>query len=141
VRTNDTGDADTGANNLQNFPVLATARTDGSSQLILTGALNSNASSYYRIEFFANTSKDSTGYGEGQRYLGYANVATDVSGNATISTTLSASVAVGEFISATATKSNAAYSAFTDTSEFARDICGGLQRAGGGDGGHRQRHV
>jgi trimeric autotransporter adhesin len=115
-------DTDTGANNLQNFPVLATARTDASSQLFLTGTLTSAASSYYRIEFFANTSQDSTGYGQGQRYLGYANVATDASGNATISTTLGASVAVGEFISATATKSNATYTTFTDTSEFARNI-------------------
>ncbi|MDZ7858116.1 cadherin domain-containing protein [Sphaerotilus sp.] len=122
VRANDTGDADFGPNNLQNFPVLNTARTDGSTQLLLTGTLNSSASSYYRIEFFANTSQDATGYGEGQRYLGYANVATNASGNATISTTLSASVAVGESISATATKSDATYTTFTDTSEFARSI-------------------
>ena len=74
VTANDTGDADSGPNNLQNFPLLATARTDGSSQLILTGTLDSAANSYYRIEFFANTAQDGTGYGEGQRYLGFANV-------------------------------------------------------------------
>lgn len=122
VTLNDAVDADTGPNNLQNFPVLATARTDASSQLLLTGTLNSSVSSYYRIEFFASTAQDSTGYGEGQRYLGYANVATNASGNATIITTLSASVAVGESISATATKSDATYTTFTDTSEFARSI-------------------
>uniref|UniRef100_UPI00286D8556 DUF4347 domain-containing protein n=1 Tax=Sphaerotilus sp. TaxID=2093942 RepID=UPI00286D8556 len=122
VTANDLGDGDNGANNLQNFPVLATARTDAASQLVLTGTLNSTASSYYRIEFFANTSQDGTGYGEGQRYLGYAHVATDASGNATISTTLGANVAVGEFVTATATKSDATYITFTDTSEFARNI-------------------
>ena len=123
VTVNDAApDADSGANNLQNFPVLVTARTDGSSQLLLTGTLNSNANSHYRIEFFASTSQDSSGYGEGQTYLGYANVATDASGNATISTTLSANVAAGSYISATATKSNASYTAFTDTSEFAASL-------------------
>jgi trimeric autotransporter adhesin len=122
VTANDAGDADTGPNNLQNFPVLTTARTDGSGQLILTGALNSTANTSVRIEFFANTSRDSTGYGEGQRYLGFANVTTDAAGNVMINATLSATVAVGEFISATATKSNAGFSTWTDTSEFARNI-------------------
>ncbi|EHR72505.1 hypothetical protein BurJ1DRAFT_3700 [Burkholderiales bacterium JOSHI_001] len=122
VNANDSGDADTGANNLQNFPVLASARTNASNQLILTGTLNSTANSFYRIEFFANTSQDGTGYGEGQTYLGFANVATDGSGNATISTTLGVNVAVGTYISATATKSDATYSSFTDTSEFGRNV-------------------
>ena len=55
--------------------------------------LNSSAAETFRIEFFANSSADPSGYGEGQRYLGFANVATDGAGNATISTTLAASVA------------------------------------------------
>ncbi len=110
VTLNDAGDADTGSNNYQNFPVLTLAKTDGAGSVTVSGTLNSTASSYYRIEFFANTSQDSTGYGEGQRHLGYLNVATDASGNATLSTSLSATVAAGEYISATATKSNATYS-------------------------------
>jgi hypothetical protein len=51
VTANDAGDADSGANNLQNFPVLTSATTDGSGQLRVKGSLNSTASSYYRIEF------------------------------------------------------------------------------------------
>ena len=51
------------------------------------GSLNSTASTSYRIEFFANTSGDASGYGEGQRYLGFADVTTDGSGNATIDVT------------------------------------------------------
>ena len=123
VNANDTGDGDGGINNGQNFPLLTTARTNASNQLVLTGTLNSNANSYYRIEFFSNTSQDGTGYGEGQTYLGFANVATDGSGNATISTTLTANVALGSFISATATRAtDNTYTGFTDTSEFASNI-------------------
>ncbi|RCW63875.1 DUF4347 domain-containing protein, partial [Pseudorhodoferax soli] len=122
VTANDTGDADTGANNLQNFPVLTLARTDGSGSLEITGTLNSTANTYLRIELFANTANDSLGYGEGQTLLGFVNVLTDGSGNANFATTLSASVAAGAFISATATRSNSGYTSFSDTSEFARSI-------------------
>ena len=122
VTANDAGDADTGANNLQNFPVLTTATTDGSSQLHVKGSLNSTADSHYRIEFFANTSQDASGYGEGQTWLGFANVATDASGNASIDVTLGAAVPVGRYISATATRSDSSYSTFTDTSEFSRNV-------------------
>ena len=122
VTANDAGDTDTDANNLQNFPVLATARTNASNQINLSGTLNGTANSFYRIEFFANASQDASLHGEGQTYLGFANVATDASGNASIHTALTANVALGSFISATATRSDAAYSTFTDTSEFAATI-------------------
>ena len=124
VTPNDVGDGDDvsdGPNNLQNFPVLSTASTTGS-QILITGSLNSTANSYYRIEFFANTSGDASGYGEGETYLGYANVTTDGSGNTTINVNLTASVASGAVISATATKTDATYTSFTDTSEFAANI-------------------
>jgi hypothetical protein len=121
VTANDATDSDTGANNLQNFPVLTSAAISGG-QIALQGSLSSSANSYFRIEFFANSSADATGYGEGQRYLGYANVTTDASGHATIDTVLAASASAGEFISATATKSDATFSTFTDTSEFAQTV-------------------
>ena len=116
VTYNDNLDADTGGNNLQNFPVLSMARISGS-QISIVGSLNSTANSTFRIEFFANASADPTGYGEGQRYLGYTNVTTDASGNAVINVTLASSVTDGEFISATATNSTT-----NDTSEFAQDV-------------------
>ena len=121
VNANDSNDPDTGPNNLQNFPVLGAVRVVSGTQLAVTGTLNSTASSYYRIEFFASTSADATGYGEGQRYLGFVNVSTDGSGNAAFNTTLTAALAAGETVSATATKSNATYSTFTDTSEFSQN--------------------
>ena len=121
VTANDANDADTGTNNLQNFPVLSSVRVVSGTQLAVTGTLNSTASSYYRIEFFANTSADATGYGEGRRYLGFVNVSTDGSGNATFNTTLTATLAAGESVSATATKSDATFTTFTDTSEFSQN--------------------
>ncbi len=121
VTLNDSGDSDAGANNLQNFPVLTSATTTGT-QVTIAGSINTEVNSYYRIEFFASTTQDGSGYGEAETYLGFVNVATDGSGNATISTTLSASVASGAYITATATKSNATYDSFTDTSEFAQNI-------------------
>jgi hypothetical protein len=122
VTANDAGDADTGANNLQNFPVLAAAVTDGIGQVTVTGTLNAAANSFFRIEFFANASGDASGHGEGRTYLGFVNVPTDAGGNATISAVLSAAVSAGSVISATATRSDAGYSTFTDTSEFSQNI-------------------
>jgi Domain of unknown function (DUF4347)/Cadherin domain/Right handed beta helix region/Laminin G domain len=121
VTANDVGDADSGANNLQNFPVLASAATTGT-QITIVGSLNSVANSYYRIEFYANTSGDASGNGEGQTFIGFANVATDAAGNATFSATLTQAVPAGAVISATATRSDAAFSTFTDTSEFAANV-------------------
>lgn len=121
VTANDVGDGDLGPNSLQNFPALINAMTTGS-QIVILGTLNSTANSYFRVEFFASTTADGSGNGEGERYLGFANIATDGSGNATINATLTATVAVGEFITATATKSEVTFGTFTDTSEFGGNI-------------------
>ena len=117
VTPNDAGDADTGANHLQNFPVLTSATTGGS-QLTVQGTLNSTANTSFRIEVFASSTADGSGYGEGQRYLGSFNVTTDGSGNVSFySSVLLLSVAAGEKISATATNLTT-----NDTSEFAQCI-------------------
>ena len=121
VLANDTGDGDTGANSKQNYPVLTTAVTTGS-LVEITGTLNSTASSYFRVEFFSSPTADSTTNGEGQTYLGFVNVATTSSGNASFAMTLPAPVAVGAVVSATATKTTSGYAAFTDTSEFAKNV-------------------
>gem|GEM_PF-441485 len=102
ITANDAGDPDTGANNLQNFPVLTSANSSGGNTVI-QGTLNSTASTQFAIEFFANNTCDTSGNGEGQTFLGSTNVTTDASGNATINTTLGVSVAMGQLITATAT--------------------------------------
>jgi hypothetical protein len=122
VTANDAGDGDTGPNNRQNFPVLTSVQAVSSTQVTIIGSLNSTANSYFRVEFFAGAAADGSGYGEGQRYLGFANVATDGAGNAALNVTLTAAVAPGEFITATATRSDNTFSAFADSSEFAQNI-------------------
>ncbi len=106
---NDNGDGDTGPNNRQNYPVITGgAATD--TQITIQGTLNSTANTTFRIELFSNAACDSSGYGEGQNYLGFVNVTTNGSGNATFSTTTVWTA--GAVITATATDSG------NNTSEF-----------------------
>jgi hypothetical protein len=112
VTLNDSGDADTGPNNLQNFPVLTTAFSTGGSTTI-QGTLNSAASTDYQIDFYSNASCNSSGYGEGQTYLGSKQVSTDGSGNASFTAVLAGvSVSPQARLTATATDPNG------NTSEF-----------------------
>ena len=118
VTANDSGDSDTGANNLQNFPLLTSAVSDGSTTITINGALNTDGLNQdYRIEFFASNTSNGTGYGAAERYLGFVTVTTDGSGNAVINAALSANVAVGEYITATTTVDLGAGN-YGDTSEF-----------------------
>jgi hypothetical protein len=99
---NDGGDGDLGANRLQNFPGLSMVSGSGGMTHI-EGSLESAADTTYRVEFFANIECDGSGNGEGDRYLGSAEVSTDGGGMAVIDTTLSAAVFAGEFLTSTAT--------------------------------------
>jgi hypothetical protein len=48
----------------------------------VTGTLNSTPASAFRLEFFANAFCDATGSGEGQQFIGTADVTTDANGDA-----------------------------------------------------------
>ena len=74
-----------GANNIQNFPVLTSA-VDNGTTLTVQGTLNSLANTPFRIEIFGNAAGDASGFGEGATPLGFVNVTTDGTGNATFST-------------------------------------------------------
>ena len=114
---NDPGDADTGANNRQNFPVITTAETNGVNAVTIAGTIDTNGLNQdYRLEFFASSVADPSGRGEAERFLGFVDVTTDGSGDASFNTVISAVVAGGEFITATATVNNAGD--YGDTSEF-----------------------
>jgi CSLREA domain-containing protein len=108
ITSNDLLDADTGSNNLQNFPALSAAMSVGGNVQI-AGSLMSAASTTYRIEFFANTAAI---LDEGERFLGAISIATNASGNAVFGTTFAAAVAPGEYVTATATDPG------NNTSEF-----------------------
>src|SRR5204862_3097308 len=54
VTANDVGDADSGANNLQNFPVITSAVL-ASGAVTINGTLNSAAATTFDLDFFAST--------------------------------------------------------------------------------------
>ncbi|MGH7452484.1 MAG: LamG-like jellyroll fold domain-containing protein, partial [bacterium] len=62
VTRNDAGDGDTGANNLQNFPVLTSATRDDD-DTIIKGTLNSAPNTTFRLEFFSNPACDPFNHG------------------------------------------------------------------------------
>ncbi|MBI4311724.1 MAG: CSLREA domain-containing protein [Chloroflexi bacterium] len=115
VTENDPGDGDAGANQVQNFPVLTSAAKTLSG-IAVNGTLNSVPDASYRLEFFANTTCDPSGYGEGETPIGFAEVVTDAGGNAAFAFTMPADVPAGHFATATATDPD------DNTSEFSRCV-------------------
>ncbi len=111
VTPNDTGDPDTGANNLQNYPVLTSAKVSRKKGTTVTGTLNSTASTTFTLQFFSTPS----GNGEGKKYLGQKSVTTDSGGNVSF-TFKTRKKASGEV---TATTTN---DATGDTSEFSAAV-------------------
>lgn len=110
VTPNDACDADTGPNNLQNYPEVTSVSSAGGITSI-AGTLNSVANVTYRLEFFANNPADSSGFGEGQSFIGTTNVTTGA--NCTASFNLNVpQIAPGQRVTATATDPNG------NTSEF-----------------------
>jgi hypothetical protein len=114
VTANDSCDADDGANHLQNYPVLkSVANTAGS--VNITGTLSSTANTTFRLEFFGNDAIDSSGYGEGKVFLGFANVTTNANCNASFNVSLP-TTAAAQRVTATATDP------LGNTSEFSAAI-------------------
>ncbi len=95
-------DADIGANNLQNFPVLSSAALSGSSTVI-DGQLRSAHSTTYRIEFFSNDACDTSGNGEGDTFLGSTDVTTNGSGEVNFSHSVPTTLSSSDVVTATAT--------------------------------------
>ncbi|MBU0678514.1 MAG: right-handed parallel beta-helix repeat-containing protein [Verrucomicrobia bacterium] len=127
VTDNDEGDSDSGANNLQNFPVVFSA---GQGSINVGGTLNSRPSTSYRLEFFLNDGPDFTEYGEGQTFLGFTNVTTDASGNIDFELGFAGTSTTDQFVSVTATDP------WGNTSEFglSKRIVTASEYDGDGDG-------
>lgn len=114
---NDAGDVDSGANNRQNYPVLDTAIVNaGAGTTTVKGSLNSTPNTVFTLQYYTNSTPDSSGFGEGQRLVSTTTLATNSSGNAALSATFSTAVLpVGGSITVTATDPNG------NTSEFAKN--------------------
>ena len=77
VTLNDVNDEDGGSNNQQNFPILLRVYDSSPGQVTIEGLLNSAKERNFVIHLYANSSKDPSGYGEGEVYLGSKGVATN----------------------------------------------------------------
>lgn len=102
VTPNDPGDGDTGPNKLQNFPVLASAVSNGTITTV-AGSLNSTANTTFNVDLYRNVACDPTGYGEGETFIATTTVTTNESGAASFTVGGLTSVLLGEFVTATAT--------------------------------------
>ena len=133
---NDPGDADTGPNGLQNYPVLSTltpaAPETPEAGLHIQGVLHSTPSTIYDLDFFSNPAcvKFPKDYLEGAKYLGSGIVTTDGTGTGIVDVTVPIGIAAGEHVSATATDPSGNTSEFSQRLPFSVNIASG-DAAGG----------
>ena len=113
VTPNDVGDADGGANNSQNFPVITSVSSSGGTTTV-QGTFSGKPSTIYGFDFFTNAACDPSGNGEGARFFASSGTMTDASGNSNFSITLPQPLPAGRVLTATAS----ANSVPRDTSEF-----------------------
>lgn len=81
VTPNDASDADSGANTLQNFPVI-TALTRSNGSILVSGPLDTSANADFLIELYQTPSSVTAGT-PGTQFLGSTTVTTDANGHAT----------------------------------------------------------
>jgi hypothetical protein len=110
VTPNDPSDADSGGNNVQNFPLITSALLTAGTTVI-SGTLNSQPATTFDIEIFDNTACDGSGKGEGLTFAGATSTTTDAIGNGTFSVTIPGSLNI---VTATATDPNGNTSEFSD---------------------------
>lgn len=101
VTHNDIRDLDSGANTLQNFPVISSVTSIGNATTV-TGALNSTPSTTFTLQFFANGSSSAPS----QTLLGTQSVTTNGVGDVGFTVTFPTATTAQQFISATATDPN-----------------------------------
>jgi CSLREA domain-containing protein len=101
VTPNDEDDVDTGANDLENFPIITSAHYDGSS-VTVNGTINSVPNSGQTIDIYVSDDCDGSGNGEGALWLVQRFVTVDASGDGTFSATGLNGIVPGQVITATA---------------------------------------
>lgn len=113
VTFNDSSDVDSGANGLQNFPVINYVTST-----FVSGTLSSTPSTTFTLEFFSNTVCDPSNFGEGetvQPTIAPAQVTTDPTGSAAFTFWFAHYLTAGHVLTATATGPDG-------TSEFSRCV-------------------
>jgi hypothetical protein len=111
VTPNDEDDPDVGPNELQNFPILKSARTKPSGTKV-KGELNSTPGQTFSVEFFSNKAKER----QGRKPIGSKVVEADAGGDVTFGFKPAKKVKPGQFITTTATTLN------QSTSEFSKPL-------------------
>jgi hypothetical protein len=104
---NDEGDADPGANERQNYPIITSAVPEGGGTRVI-GTLNSLASTTFDLDFYSNSvcldrPRDLP---QAEFYLGSTQITTDASGNASFNLVLVTPIPAGAAVTATATDPN-----------------------------------
>jgi hypothetical protein len=107
ITRNDFHDQDSGANKLQNFPIITSVSRDSSGTTV-TGALNSAPSTSFTLQFFAQRS----GATPGETLLGTKTLTTGSAGDAYFALSFPIATSPDDFITATATDADG------NTSEF-----------------------
>jgi hypothetical protein len=129
VTPNDPGDADTGGNDMQNFPLFTSVTTGATTHV--QGVLHSKASTVYDLDFYANAcSNFPREFLEGVTWIGTTQVTSDGSGNATFDATLPVATAAGTRITATATDPLGNTSEFSQGLAFSSSPAAGPPAAG-----------
>ncbi len=118
VTPNDVGDADSGPNGKQNFPVITSAVLEGpqGSGTRIQGTLNSAASTSFDVDFYRVCNARPQDMLEGHEYMGSTVVTTDGSGNGAFDVVMPDNIASGESVTATATDPSG------NTSEFSQHL-------------------
>ena len=133
VTPNDPGDADTGSNDVKNFPVITSVQVAGGSTTI-QGTLNSEPQKTYTVEVFSNSScnavwdpnglPDPQLAGEGETYLGSVSVSTDGAGDAAFTSTYPVTLSATDVVTATATNPNGSTSEFSTCADVTTATAG-----------------
>jgi hypothetical protein len=114
-----------GGNHDQEFPELSSATSAGGVTTV-TGALHSAPDTTFTVELFANAACDSSGFGEGERFLASFTVTTGGDGVASFTVSFAIGVPAGEFLTATATDPDQNTSAFSACAQVAEPSPPGL---------------
>ena len=117
VTPNDPGDADGGANGLQNFPLITSVTTGATTRI--QGFLHTKAAMTYDLDFYSNGCPDfPRQFAEGKIYIGSGQVTTDGNGDAAFDVTLPVPTEASVQIVATATDPAGSTSEFSQRLPF-----------------------